>query len=53
MMIVRILTILLALSVLPATANENTPQAAADSIVQYEAEGGGMLDHVRTEKPQE
>ena len=43
MIIVRLLTILLALSVLPATANENTTQVAADSIVQYEAEGGGML----------
>ena len=42
-MILRMLTILLALSVLPVTADENTPQPATDSIVQYETEGGGML----------
>jgi len=42
-MILRTLTILLALSVLQATANESAPQSGAGNIVQYEAAGGAML----------
>jgi hypothetical protein len=39
----RFLAILLALFVLPAAADENTPQSSANRIVQYEAAGGDML----------
>lgn len=39
----RILIILLTLSILPSWADETAPQSGADKIVQYEADGGGML----------
>jgi len=42
-MLLRTLTILLALSVLPATANESASQTGAGNVVQYEVRGGGML----------
>ena len=42
-MLLRSFNILLALSVLPATADESAPQSGAGNIVQYEVRGGGML----------
>lgn len=42
-MMLRLLAILLALGSSPATASDATPEPAAGKILQYEAQGGGML----------